>query len=204
LAPCCWPALAYIGPRGRVLLTERNFFGVLRVTEDSEGKYHQLVHGNTLHGRQSLDPARETEPLAYYHRTGPIGQVFEMFDARTGESPANIAVIGLGAGSLACYATPTQDWTFYEIDPAVERIARDTNCFTFLKLSRAKKLDISSRRRPIAAQRRARSSLQPARRRCVQLGLDSHPPGYVRSVPIVFAETRGQRSPGIPHQQSTT
>jgi hypothetical protein len=135
-------SFVYIGPRGRALLTERNFFGVLRVTEDSEGKYHQLVHGNTLHGRQSLDPARETEPLAYYSRSGPIGQVFEMFDARIGESPADIAVIGLGAGSLACYATHFQNWTFYEIDPAVERIARDTNCFTFLKLSPARSLNI--------------------------------------------------------------
>jgi hypothetical protein len=134
--------IGYVGAHGRSLLTERNFFGVLRVTEDSKGKYHQLVHGNTLHGRQSLDPARETEPLAYYHRTGPIGQVFEMFDARIGESPADVGVIGLGAGSLACYAKPAQDWTFYEIDPAVERIARDTNCFTFLKLNRAKTLDI--------------------------------------------------------------
>jgi SAM-dependent methyltransferase len=134
--------IGYVGTHGRALLTERNFFGVLRVTEDSKGQYHQLVHGNTLHGRQSLDPAREIEPLAYYHRSGPIGQVFEMFDARMGESPADVAVIGLGAGSLACYATPTQDWTYYEIDPAVERIARDTNCFTFLKLSRAKNLDI--------------------------------------------------------------
>ncbi len=42
--------LGYVGTHGRVLLTERNFFGVLRVTEDAQGKFHQLVHGNTLHG----------------------------------------------------------------------------------------------------------------------------------------------------------
>ena len=132
----------YVGAHGRALLTERNFFGVLRVTEDAEGKYHQLVHGNTLHGRQSLEPARQTEPLAYYHPSGPIGQTFDMFNARIGDSPARVAVIGLGAGSLACYANPAQEWTFYEIDPAVERIARDTRYFTFLKLSRAKQLDV--------------------------------------------------------------
>lgn len=132
----------YVGTHGRVLWTGRNFFGVLRVTEDVEGKYHQLVHGNTLHGRQSLDPAHQAEPLAYYHPSGPIGQVFEMFQARVGETPANVAVVGLGAGSLASYARPSQEWTFYEIDPAVEQIARDTQYFTFLKLSPAKTLQV--------------------------------------------------------------
>jgi hypothetical protein len=132
----------YVGTQGRVLRTERNFFGVLRVTEDAQGRFHQLVHGNTLHGRQSLDPACETEPLAYYHTSGPIGHVFNMFNRLRGKSPTDVAVVGLGAGALACYARPTQNWTFYEIDPAVERIARDTNCFTFLKVSLAKQLDV--------------------------------------------------------------
>ena len=135
-------AAGYVGVHGRVLRVERNFFGVLRVTEDVHGKYHQLVHGGTLHGRQSVDPAHQAEPLAYYHRSGPIGRVFAMCNARWGDSPVNVAVVGLGAGSLACYATPSQDWTFYEIDPLVETIARDTNCFTLLKLSRAKRLAV--------------------------------------------------------------
>ncbi len=135
-------SVCYVGVHGHVLLTERNFFGVLRVTEDANGQYHQLVHGNTLHGRQSLEPARQAEPLSYYHASGPIGQVFEMFRARLSESTADVAVVGLGAGSLACYATPSQEWTFYEIDPAVERIARDTRYFTFLKLSTAKTLHV--------------------------------------------------------------
>ena len=36
--------------------------------------YHKLVHGTTLHGKQLFEPL-STEPLTYYHRTGPIGQV---------------------------------------------------------------------------------------------------------------------------------
>jgi hypothetical protein len=134
--------LAYVGPHGRVLQRERNFFGVLRVTEDEHRLFHQLVHGNTLHGRQSLDPARQTEPLCYFHPTGPIGQVFDMVHGRASLSPTNIAVIGLGAGSLACYARPTEGWTFYEINPAVEQIARDPNCFTFMSRSNAKSLRV--------------------------------------------------------------
>jgi spermidine synthase len=45
---------------------------------------------------------------------------------------ARIGVVGLGAGTLACYARPGQSWTFYEIDPAVVNIARDASRFTFL------------------------------------------------------------------------
>jgi SAM-dependent methyltransferase len=133
-------SLLYKEAYGRTLLMERNFFGVLRVTVDSEGKYHQLFHGNTLHGIQSIDPARQRESLSYFHRTGPIGQVFEIFNSSS--SQGSVGVIGLGAGSLAAYAKPTQEWTFYEIDPAVERISSNPDYFSFLKNSRARKLNI--------------------------------------------------------------
>ena len=120
-----------------MLLTERNFFGVLRVTEDAQGNSISW-YTHTLHGRQTLHPARQSEPLAHHHTSGPIGRVFDMFTQLRDESRTDVAVVGLGAGAMACYARPNQNWTFYEIDPAVERIARDTNCFTFLKLSLAK------------------------------------------------------------------
>jgi hypothetical protein len=54
----------------------------------------------------------------------------------------NVAIVGLGAGSLATYAEPSQAWTMYEIDPAIERIARDPRYFTFLRDSRAGSLDV--------------------------------------------------------------
>ena len=46
---------------------------------------------------------------------------------------ARIGVVGLGAGTLSCYARPGQEWRFYEIDPAIVDIARDSGKFTFLK-----------------------------------------------------------------------
>jgi hypothetical protein len=140
LAAILAASLLFTGILGRPLLTERNFFGTLRVTVDTTGKYHQLVHGDTLHGRQSLDPLRQNEPLSYYCRTGPIGQVVDIFDSSS--APPVVAVVGLGTGSMAAYAEPYQDWTFYEIDPAVERIARSGRYFTFLKNSRARTLKI--------------------------------------------------------------
>jgi spermidine synthase len=119
----------YEGQKGRVLYAERTFFGVHRVTLDTTGQYHLLVHGKTLHGMQSLDPARRLEPLAYYYRSGPIGQVMQLY----AQDPSHkIGVVGLGAGSLASYAQPGQSWTYFEIDPVVLKLARDNRFFTFL------------------------------------------------------------------------
>jgi spermidine synthase len=45
--------------------------------------------------------------------------------------PGDVAAIGLGVGTLAAYVRPGQRWTFFEIDPAIERMARDDRYFTF-------------------------------------------------------------------------
>ena len=121
---------AFPDQHGRTIHVERDFFGVSRVTLDPSGGFRRLVHGNTVHGRQALDPARECEPLAYYHWSGPAGRIFKQFEA----APASprVAVVGLGAGALLCYAKPGQQWTVYEIDPAVVSIASDTNYFSYL------------------------------------------------------------------------
>jgi len=131
--------LLYTSADGRTLMVERNFFGVLRVTQDAGGRYHQLFHGNTMHGRQSIDQLRQGEALSYYYHTGPIGQVFDLFNA---SSHTSVGIIGLGAGSLTAYAKPTQDWTYYEINPTVERIARNPKFFTFLTNSGARTLTV--------------------------------------------------------------
>lgn len=109
---------------------ERTFFGVYRVEVTEDGIHHSLFHGTTLHGMQATDPARQSEPLTYYTRTGPFGVAFSKLPNLTPAS--RVAVVGLGAGTLAAYATGDQRWTFYEIDPAVERIARMPAFFTYL------------------------------------------------------------------------
>ncbi len=109
----------------------RSFFGVLRVTRDRDDKgYTELRHGTTLHGRQAIEPARRGEPLSYYHRQGPIGQVFAELDGRA--PVLRIAVIGLGTGTLAAYARPGDMMTFYEIDRRVRDIAFDPAYFTYV------------------------------------------------------------------------
>jgi hypothetical protein len=115
---------------GTTLHVERNFFGVKRIQIDAQGAFRELVHGGTKHGIQSTDPARSREPLAYFHRTGPIGDVFEALRGRDTDAP--VAVIGLGIGTMAAYAEPGQRFTFYEIDPAVARLASNPEYFTYL------------------------------------------------------------------------
>jgi len=121
-------ATAVGGQPGRALAHERTFFGIYRV--QSEAGYHELFDGTTLHGLQRMDGAHPPEPVGYYERAGPVGQVF-------GSAPRpgvtrSTAVIGLGTGALACYSRPGEHWTFYEIDPAVARIARDPRLFSYL------------------------------------------------------------------------
>ncbi len=123
--------LGILAAGDETVLRERSFFGVSQVRVYPAERLTLLLSGTTKHGAQSLDPARRQEPLSYYHRTGPIGQVFAALPA---QDIPRVAIIGLGAGSLACYGTPGQQFTFYEIDPTVLRIARDPRYFTFLQL----------------------------------------------------------------------
>jgi hypothetical protein len=119
----------YDTDHGRVIDAERSFFGVHRVEVDSSDRYHLLFNGQTLHGIQSLDSERRHEPLVYYERSGPVGQVLFNYGRERSEV---IAVVGLGAGTLACYAQPGQQWTFFEIDPTVLKLASDRQYFTYL------------------------------------------------------------------------
>ena len=120
------------GLSGTVLFKDRSFFGVMRVIDGPQAGYHVLQHGTTLHGRQDMRVEGSCEPLSYFHRNGPIGQLF----AEPAFRFQDIAVIGLGTGALACYAEPGQRMTFFEIDPMVERIARDPRLFTYLQNTR--------------------------------------------------------------------
>ena len=88
---------------GRSLLENRTFYGSYRVAVDPSGRYHELFSGSTLHGRQLVDAGGPLEPLAYYHREGPVGDVFR---ARRRAGPLRVAVVGLGVGALAAYAAP--------------------------------------------------------------------------------------------------
>ena len=104
----------------------RSYFGVYTIRGDA--RVRELDHGTTIHGIQLKgSPARERTPTTYYAPRSGVGRAMLRLagDARVG-------VVGLGTGTLACYARPGQQWRFYEIDPAVVRIARDSGQFTYL------------------------------------------------------------------------
>src|ERR687885_791091 len=114
------------------LHTERTFYGVLRVV-DGPRHQHVFVHGTTIHGIESFAPGRLDVPLSYYSRTGPIGQVFTELGPRLHA----VGDVGLGSGALTAYGRPGDRFTFYELDPAVARIAPNRRWFTYLRHSRA-------------------------------------------------------------------
>jgi SAM-dependent methyltransferase len=112
-----------------VMLKRRDFYGIHQVRYEPADSTHILLNGTTKHGAQSFLPGRRREPLSYYSRNGPLGDVFRELPALQGRA---IAVVGLGTGATAAYGLSGERWTVYEIDPAVERIARDPRYFTYL------------------------------------------------------------------------
>jgi hypothetical protein len=105
----------------------RSFFGRYQVNNEGGGKWHTLVHGTTVHGIERMDdPLLRTKPRSYYRAPKAV------FDALSNKPLANIAIVGLGAGTMGCYSRPGQSTTFFEIDPLVEHIASDNRYFTFL------------------------------------------------------------------------
>jgi len=109
----------------------RSYFAVYTVLDYPSRQLRMLVHGTTLHGEQSTDPARRREPMTYYGRGSGAAIVLSQAPRLYG-AKARIGILGLGAGTLACFAKAGEHWTFFEIDPAVLEFSRN-GTFTFLQ-----------------------------------------------------------------------
>ncbi len=109
----------------------RSYFGVYTVTDYPAQRQRRLAHGTTLHGLQRTDPVHRREPTTYYGPKSGVGLTLAKAEALAGPD-ASIGIVGLGAGTLACYRKPGQRWTIFEIDPVMVDIARDPAKFTFL------------------------------------------------------------------------
>ena len=124
----------------KVIYEHRNYYGIYQVINQplsqeqnpdlsEEERYdlgkRTLLHGSTVHGSQVLHPTLRRNPTSYYHRAGPLWDV--LGDAK---KKRNVAVIGLGVGTCATYFQEGESLTFYELDPAIENIAREG--FTYL------------------------------------------------------------------------
>lgn len=124
----------YIGRGYDWSLTERSFFGVMRVAATADpkmgGDIHVLMHGTTLHGAQARNPDFACAPTMYYAQTTPLGQAAELIQARG--PGAVIGIVGQGSGAMAAYKRASDQMSFFEIDPMVDRLSRDPQWFTFI------------------------------------------------------------------------
>jgi hypothetical protein len=114
----------------------RNFYGALRVKQNfgyPGATLRTLTNGNVEHGTQifGTDAERHT-PTTYYAEDSGVGLAIRNC---CNTRPRKIGVIGLGAGTIAAYGRPGDRIQFYEINPAVEPIAR--NVFTYIRDSGA-------------------------------------------------------------------
>ena len=158
-----------------VIHTERSFFGILKVEQYgvfTRLVHGTTLHGTQIHEYYlvradapvpfgsfspwdvlALEGAIATwdpkqEPLTYYHRTGPVGAMFHELRTRKNGADAktHVAMIGLGTGSVSCYALPGQKLTFYEIDPAVKHLVADTDqYFTYVTDARNRGAELDFR-----------------------------------------------------------
>lgn len=121
----------------------RNFYGVLAVSKqnenDPERAAYSLVHGRIVHGYQMRAPNERRSPTAYYARDSGVSLAI----LRSAAAPSmvgkglRIGVVGLGVGTIAAYGNAKDRIRFYEINPAVIRLASDQTYFTFLSDSTA-------------------------------------------------------------------
>ncbi|MGY2050471.1 hypothetical protein [Methylobacterium sp. JK268] len=112
-----------------------SFFGRYRVATSPDGRARLLFRDTTLRGAMRLDgrlAAEHPDGLLADAPDAPLPAAIRAIRAARGGDLGDVAVIGIGTGSLACEAEPREAWTFLEVDPAAGRIARDPARFGFL------------------------------------------------------------------------
>ena len=139
IATALWINHIYADVKGTISV--RSFYGVHHISESTDGRFRILSNGTTLHGAERIrNPdgspvSGRPDILMYYYDGSAMAQVMDVARARLA-GPIRYAVVGLGAGSLACRAQPSDTVHYYEIDPAIVRIAHDSGRFHFLSACR--------------------------------------------------------------------
>ena len=118
------------------LAAERNFYGPLRVKTSlyppQAFSVRTLINGSVEHGTQWSAAEFRHTPTTYYATDSGVG--LTLANCCTGRTK-RVGIIGLGAGTLAAYGQPGDSFRFYEINPAVEPLAR--SFFTYIHDSAA-------------------------------------------------------------------
>ncbi len=115
-----------------LITRQRNEYGIVMVTEDKS--YRRFVSGNVDHGGQNLDSNLAFEPSGYYTKNSGVGIAFRRmreFKQSSGQTPGvKACVVGMGIGAMLAWCQPEDHFSFYELNPAVEEIAKTH--FSFL------------------------------------------------------------------------
>jgi spermidine synthase len=124
------------------LYARRNFYGVIRVHElipdGSAERAYVMSHGITVHGLQFIAPELRDQPTTYYVPESGAGLAILNHPKYGRGDPMRVGLLGLGAGTLAAYARPGDEYRIYEINPVVVELAQGSrNFFSFLSDSRA-------------------------------------------------------------------
>jgi hypothetical protein len=134
-AMLCAAAASYLPVvTGGQVQSHRSYFGVVQIADTTTraiGPVRVMVHGSTLHGSQSLDPAHHCLPTTYYAPQTPIGQAMQIEQKRR---PAiRYGVVGLGTGATATFVRPTDTLRFFEIDPMITALSMADGPFTYVR-----------------------------------------------------------------------
>lgn len=109
----------------------RNFYGVVSVEEgydyEYDMPYRSLYHGGIMHGMQNLGAAERRQPVSYYGEHTGSGRSLLRAQAMPN---ARVGVVGMGTATAVCYGEKGHTWRFYEINPAVVKMAREH--FTYI------------------------------------------------------------------------
>ncbi len=108
------------------LYQSRNFYGTisvdeLRFAQDPAQSFRVFFSGRVTHGLQYLDPAKRRLPVSYYGEESGVGETLNYAKSRHGS--LDVAIIGLGAATLATYARAEDRYDFYEINPTAVAVA---------------------------------------------------------------------------------
>jgi len=128
-------------------LSTRNFYGALAVyslnNDDPEKHNFKLRHGRIVHGIQYTALEKRYVPSSYYSFDSGLGLLMAHLPRRSSpdahDRSIRMGAIGLGIGTVAAYGKSGDYIRFYEINPAVTKIATDPDgFFTYLRDSPAK------------------------------------------------------------------
>lgn len=130
-------AVAFVVPLigQKNVLMDRSFFGILGVEAKTtpHGLIHEFSHGDTLHNFQFQNPELRATPLAYYSKGNSFDRGLSFARSLSVNGDLDVAMIGLGAGAMACYERAQDNWVYFEIDPAVVDMARNPKFFSYMK-----------------------------------------------------------------------